>query len=149
MKMETIDYSIYTPFQNAQAWLIGGGQYIGAKTYDECVAYVQGVNSCDLETAQRSVSMAIKACGMYPHADFEPPYYPKFRSHQISVGDTVYGGRTVYDEYAPMHGVVRRIEKWRAGDTIYHSVYIWGKFAGYEGEEDISLSGIYKVEKGE
>jgi hypothetical protein len=144
--MEEIDYSSYTPFTNAQIWLTGSGSYIGAKNYQECVDYIQRINACDLETAQRAVSMAIKACGMYP-SGFEPPFFPKFRSHQIAVGDIVYGGRIVYDEYVAMHGRVVRVEKWYAGGEPRYSIYIYGKFAGYEGEEDISLDSIYRVEK--
>jgi hypothetical protein len=144
--MEEIDYSSYTPEDHAIAWLYGGGYYVGRERYNECCLFVRQKSGCDMETSQRVTSIAIKRLGVSPHK-FDPPFYPKFRSHQISVGDIAYGGRTVYDEHVAMHGRVVRVEKWYAGGEPRYSIYIHGKFAGYEGEEDISLDSIYRVEK--
>lgn len=136
-----------SPFDHAVAWNVGTSGYnVSEISYNECVAHVIEQTGCTLEEAQRATGMAIKACGRAPHR-FTPPFYPNFKASDIAVGDTVYGGRTVYDEHVMMHGVVTKIEKWYAGGKPMYSIYIHGKFSGYEGEEDISLDSIYKVEK--
>ena len=133
-------------FGDAVAYLSGGGQLFGPVTHRECVGWLKDKGYPELD-ADTAACAAAKACGMYLKKGFSPAGWPDFPSDQIGLGDTVYGGRTVYDEYVWMSGVVVGKTSWRAGDKIHWEIKIDGMFAGYQGVETIDLSSIYRVDK--
>jgi hypothetical protein len=133
-------------FDDAVSYLSGSGQLFGPAAHRECVGWLKDKGFSERD-ASVAACVAAKACGVYLKEGFLPAEWPEFSPDQISVGDTVYGGRTVYDEYAWMSGVVVGKTPWRAGSRTHWDIKIKGVFAGYSGTEEIGLDSIYRVDK--
>jgi hypothetical protein len=119
-------------FDDAVAWLAGAPQTVGPKTYKRAVDWLMLEHpEAGLVACKRATSLAMVACGVMPIDGFKIPYLIDY-SQGIDVGDTITGGRTIYDEYGKVEGVVERIkdgmvdlanDDWCAVSSIYKVVW--------------------------
>lgn len=124
---------------DAVAWLIGSGSMIGPKKYAELVKFLEdrGHNSL---LSKRAATIAAQYLGFWKADGFEFPMDIPV-SRDISVGDTVFGGRIVYDEYVGFSGEVKAIDGWYSGGKRHKDLVV-----SSDGSTDnIDSSSVWKV----
>jgi hypothetical protein len=127
---------------SAIAYLVGGPGVVGANYHAKASSFVKSETRVSGQEAERAVTLAAQRLGLYPANDFVLPYAIPLK-HAFAIGDHVYGGRIVYDEYVAMNGTVVGLDHFRTKDGPMCLVEIRDS----DGHKNsISDSSIYRVD---
>lgn len=95
-----------TPQDHAEHWLALHGSHISIKNFNKLVQFVVSKTFCSTNEATQAACIAMIRLGVHPNK-FIWPYRPEF---DIKIGDKVFGGRVVYDEWGAVAGKVTKVD---------------------------------------
>ena len=128
---------INNPVGYASGYFIGGGSRVTRRYYDEAVNAVMEHTGCTLPIAQKAAYLGAVSAG----CDFDKDVRPEgAMTFDISVGDRIVGGRTYYDEYGSVRGIVTRIETFRMDGKMRKIIHVASREDGYEKDYDNNCS---------